>query len=260
MSVTDRQFSHLDALGASIRRLRGIVQPLDDTTIAQPAYPREWTIAQVMSHLGSAAVIMQRRFEAALAGAAVPDEFAPSVWDEWNANSPRAQVDDALAADAALAAALEALSDEEREGFSFATGPIRVGFEGFVGLRLNEHALHTWDIEVALNRAATIPRSMAELVVDNLELIGRYTARPTPGEPRVVTVRTTDPRRRFIVDLTAEGATLAPSDDSTGVVDLEMPAEAFVRLLYGRLDPAHAPPIPGDPALLDRLRTTYPGP
>ena len=110
-----------------------------------------------MSHLGSAAVIMQRRFEAA-----VPDDFAPSVWEEWNAKSPRAQVDDALAADAALAAALEALSDEERGGFSFATGPIRVGFEGFVGLRLNEHALHTWDIEVALDHAATIPSSMAE--------------------------------------------------------------------------------------------------
>ena len=101
---------------------------------------------------------------------------------------------------------------------------------------------------------------MAELVVDDLELIGRYTAKPTPGEPRVVTVRTTDPPRRFIVELTAEGATLAPSDDSTGEVDLTLPAEAFVRLLYGRLDPAHTPPIPGDPALLDRLRTTYPGP
>ena len=122
--MTDRPLSHLDALAASIRRLRGIVEPLDDTAIAQPAYPREWTIAQVMSHLGSGAVIMQRRFEAAVAGAAAPDEFAPSVWEEWNAKSPRAQVDDALAADAALAAALEALSDEEREGFSFATGPI----------------------------------------------------------------------------------------------------------------------------------------
>ncbi|MDQ4096450.1 MAG: maleylpyruvate isomerase N-terminal domain-containing protein [Actinomycetota bacterium] len=116
--MTDRDATHLDALAATIRRLRSIVEPLDEAAIGQPAYPREWTIAQVMSHLGSAAVIMQRRFEAALAGAAVLDEFAPSAWDEWNAKSPRAQVDDALAADAALAAALETLSDEEREGFS----------------------------------------------------------------------------------------------------------------------------------------------
>lgn len=258
--MTDRPPTHLDALAASIRRLRGIVEPLDETAIAQPAYPREWTIAQVMSHLGSAAVIMQRRFEAALAGAAVPDEFAPSVWDEWNAKSPRVQVDDALVADAGLAASLEALSVEEHEGFSFSAGPIEVGFEGFVGLRLNEHALHTWDIDVVLDHTATIPSSIATLVVDNLELIGRYTARPTPGEPRLLTIRTTDPQRRFIVDLTAEGATLAPSEDSTGQGDLEMPAEAFVRLLYGRLDPAHTPPISGEPALLDRLRATYPGP
>jgi uncharacterized protein (TIGR03083 family) len=258
--LTDRPLSHLDALAASMRRLRGIVEPLDDTAIAQPAYPRVWTIAQVMSHLGSGAVIMQRSFEAAVAGAAVPDEFAPSVWEEWNAKSPRAQVDDALAADAGLVAALEAFSDEESERFFFSTGPINVGFEGFVGLRLNEHALHTWDIEVVLDQAATIPSSMAELVVDNLELIARYTGKPTPGEPRLVTVRTTDPRRRFIVDLTAEGATLTPSEGSTGEVDLALPAEAFVRLIYGRFDPAHTPPIPRDSALLDRLRTTYPGP
>jgi uncharacterized protein (TIGR03083 family) len=258
--MTDLPPTQLGALAVSIRRLRGIVEPLDETAIAQPAYPREWTIAQVMSHLGSAAVIMQRRFEAALAGAAVPDEFAPVVWDEWNAKSPRAQVDDALVADAGLAAAFESLGDEERSGFSFSAGPIEVGFEGFVGLRLNEHALHTWDIDVALEHAATIPSSIAAVVVDNLELIGRYTARPTPGDPRLVTVRTTDPQRRFLVDLTAEGATLAPSDDSTGEGDLEMPAEAFVRLLYGRLDSSRTPPILGEPALLDRLRATYPGP
>ena len=53
---------------------------------------------------------------------------------------------------------------------------------------------------------------------------------------------------------------MPPSDDTTGESDLEMPAEAFVRLLYGRLDPAHTPPIAGDPALLERLRATYPGP
>jgi hypothetical protein len=33
--VADRQFTHLEALGASIRRLRGIVEPLDDTAVAQ---------------------------------------------------------------------------------------------------------------------------------------------------------------------------------------------------------------------------------
>ena len=35
------------------------------------------------------------------AGRETPDDFAPSVWDEWNAKTPRAQADDALAADEA---------------------------------------------------------------------------------------------------------------------------------------------------------------
>ena len=38
-----------------------------------------------------------------------------------------------------------------------------------------------------------------------------------------------------------------------------MPAEAFVRLVYGRLDPAHTPPIKAHRADLDELRQLFPG-
>ena len=141
----------LDALRTSAQRLRGIVEPLDDEAIMQAAYPTEWTIAQVMSHLGSGAVILQRRLHDELAGTTTSDEFAPRIWDEWNATTPRAQVDDGLTADAAFLAALDALGDDERDRFRFEMGPISVDFDGFVGLRLNEHALHTWDIDVALD-------------------------------------------------------------------------------------------------------------
>ena len=62
----------------------------------------------MLSHLGSGAVIMHRRLEDIRSGSATPDEFAPSVWDDWNAKIPRAQADDALAADEAVLEALEA--------------------------------------------------------------------------------------------------------------------------------------------------------
>jgi hypothetical protein len=39
-----------------------------------------------------------------------------------------------------------------------------------------------------------------------------------------------------------------------------LPAEAFCRLVYGRLDPDHTPPFSGDAALLDALRSVFPGP
>ena len=250
----------LDALGQSVAQLRATVEPLDDTMIARPAYPSEWTIAQVLSHLGSAAVIMGRRLQAALDGTSVPDEFAPAVWDEWNAKSPRDQVDGSLAADAAFLAALDAVTSEQRDAFSFSMGPINADFDVFVGLRLNEHALHTWDVAVALDPTATLRTENAALVVDSLQLIATYTAKPTPGDPVAVRVQTADPDRRFTIDLTADGANFTPGGDTAGAADLRLSAEAFIRLVYGRLDPGHTPPVTGDPALLDRLRATYPGP
>ncbi len=39
-----------------------------------------------------------------------------------------------------------------------------------------------------------------------------------------------------------------------------MPAEALLRLSYGRLDPEHTPAdVAADPADLDRLRKVFPG-
>ena len=51
---------------------------------------------------------------------------------------------------------------------------------------------------------------------------------------------------------------MAPSEGD-GPADLTLPAEAFVRLVYGRLDPDHTPAFEGDPADLDTLRRTFPG-
>jgi hypothetical protein len=40
-----------------------------------------------------------------------------------------------------------------------------------------------------------------------------------------------------------------------------MPAESFIRLVYGRLDAEHTPPsVLGDEAALDQLRLVFPGP
>src|SRR5207248_1800889 len=191
--------AHLDALRLSTRRLRDIATRLSETGLTRRAYPAEWSVAQVLSHMGSAAVIMQRRLEDALAGANTPDDFAPSIWDVWNAKTPVQQRDDGLAADEALLARIEAMTPEERDRFALSMGPLTLGFTDFVAMRLNEHALHTWDIDVALDPAATLPPQVSELIVDNLELIARYTAKPT-GDATTISVATVDPKRAFRVD------------------------------------------------------------
>jgi hypothetical protein len=45
-----------------------------------------------------------------------------------------------------------------------------------------------------------------------------------------------------------------------GASEISMPAEALLRLAYGRLDPGHTPAqVQADPADLDQLRAIFPG-
>lgn len=247
----------LTALRTSVERLRATATALDDPLLVGASYCREWTIADVLSHLGSGAVIMLRGLQDAQAGTQTPEDFAPSVWDEWNAKSPRAKTDDALATDAALLEAFGAVADEERAALTFSMGPMTLDFPTFVGMRLNEHVFHTWDVEVALQGTTRLPADAVPLVVDNLGMIARFTARPI-GMTRAIAVRTTDPSRDVTVTLGADTVEYARSNSAEP--DLVLPAEALCRLVYGRLDPDHTPAYTGDEKALDALRQVFPGP
>jgi uncharacterized protein (TIGR03083 family) len=247
----------LPPLAASVLRLRELVRGLDVDQLESPSYAAGWTVADVLSHLGSGAVLMARRLEAALAGAPLPDDVSQPVWDEWNAKSPQAKADDALAEDERLGKAFEAVGDADRRRIEFPFGPLSVSFETAVALRLNEHALHTWDIEVMADRGVGLPTDAAAVIVDNLGLIGRFAAKPT-GDEREIRVRTRDPVRHFTVRLTPEAAELLQGDGGVAP-DLELPAESFCRLVYGRLDPDHSPAVPANGEVLDLLRRVFPG-
>jgi uncharacterized protein (TIGR03083 family) len=248
----------LGALRASVGRLHELRRGLDDGQLEMQSYCTEWTVAQVFSHLGSGAVILRRRLRDIRAGTAGSDELAPSVWDEWNAKTTRAQADDALVADEAVLQALEDVSEAERARLTFPMGPLSLGFNEFAALRLNEHAFHTWDIEVVFDDTARLPEDAAALVVDNLGLIARFTGRPE-GHERTVTVRTTHPERDIALRLAADGVEVT-AGESGQHPELELPAEAFSRLVYGRLDADHTPVFHGDAALLESLRSVFPGP
>ena len=130
-------------------------------------------------------------------------------------------------------------------------------FVGLVDLRLGEHAVHTWDVEVALDPAATVASQATGRLIDGLGRLAGFTARPT-GAERTVTVVTTDPRRGFQVGLAADAVTFT-SADPVATPDVELPAEAWIRLVYGRLDPDHTPAVEGADDL-EELRQVFPGP
>ena len=69
-------------------------------------------------------------------------------------------------------------------------------------------ALHTWDIDVALAPAATIPVDIAARAVDNLDLIACLTAKPT-GDTTTITVATRDGLYGLTVELTPDTAVAA---------------------------------------------------
>jgi len=249
--------SPVGALRASVDRLHEIVSGLDEAEVESRSYCKDWSIAQVLSHLGSGATIFRRTLEDALAGTTAPDGFNQSVWDEWDNKSPRAQADDALIADEAMAEAIEAVDAADRERLEFSMGPMKLGFDEFVGMRLNEHAFHTWDIAVALEESAGLSEDEIALVVDNLDRVVAFSGRPN-GLERTAAIHTTKPERDFALRLSADGVQLAAGEPGQPP-DLALPAEAFARLVYGRLDAGHTPAFTGDPALLDSLRAVFPG-
>jgi hypothetical protein len=61
-----------------------------------------------------------------------------------------------------------------------------------------------------------------------------------------------------MIVLGADAVSLEPAEP-VDEPDLEIPAEAFIRLVYGRLDPGHTPTT-GGPADLGELRKVFPGP
>lgn len=250
--------TQVTALEATHARLVAVVDRLDADTLEKPAYPAEWTIAQTMSHIGSGAVIGQQRLVDAIAGSDGTDGFAQGVWDEWNAKSPATQVEDAVAADRSFIDRVARVTDEEAARISIRIGPMHLDFAGFLELRLAEQAIHTWDVEVVSDpEAAVVPEATA-LIVDNLAMIAGFSGRPV-DEDRSVAVTTTDPDRTFTLRLGSDAVSLQATREAKGATDLRLPAEAFVRLVYGRLDPEHSPAAAGGSADLAELRGMFPG-
>jgi uncharacterized protein (TIGR03083 family) len=245
----------ISALRNSHDRFVAAVQPLEDADVQGPSYDSEWSIAQVASHLGSQAEIFGMFLEAGLTGQPAPgNEQFPPVWDRWNARPPAQQVADSVAANEKLVTRLEQLPDSERTAFALHMFGMDLDLSGLAALRLSEHALHTWDVAVALDPGAVVPADAVELLVDTLPQTAARAGQPA-GKGNAVSIETAAPGRTFVVT-TGPDVALTPG---SGPAELRLPAEALVRLVYGRLDPDHTPPAVKDEEILAELRRVFPG-
>jgi hypothetical protein len=127
-------------------------------------------------------------------------------------------------------------------------------------MRLGEHAVHTWDIAVALDPAATVADEAAALIMDSLPGLAGHVGKAMP-HPRTVHVMT--PLRSFVLEPSDDGVTLVPAaagEAAGSAARLRLPDEAFVRLVYGRLDAEHTPAsVEAEGVDLADLRAAFPG-
>jgi uncharacterized protein (TIGR03083 family) len=248
----------IGALRHSHDRLQAVVEPLGRADLEQRSYASEWSIAQVLSHLGSGAEIFGLFLEAGLTGQEPPgrDAFVP-VWNIWNAKGPQAQATDGLQADEASVERFESLDPGQKAGLRLHMFGMDMDLTGLVRMRLGEHAVHTWDVAVALDPSATVAPDAVVLLIDTVGQLAARAAKPD-GKPRRIRVSTSDPERHFLLE-TGEGVTLTESDGEEGLPELRLPAEAFIRLVYGRLGPHHTPQVEADGVDLEELRQLFPG-
>ena len=248
----------IGALRHSHDRLQALVEPLDLGQLQQRSYASEWSIAQVLSHLGSQAEIFSQFLDASLTGQDPPgrDTFVP-IWNTWNAKDPQAQATDALRVDEATLERFESLDPEQRARMRLHLFGRDLDITGLARMRVSEHAIHTWDVAVALDPSATVAPDAVGLLIDTVGQLAARSAKPD-GKQRRLRVSTTDPERHFVLE-TGEEVSLTESDGEEGLPELRLPAEAFVRLVYGRLGPAHTPPVEADGIDLDELRQLFPG-
>jgi uncharacterized protein (TIGR03083 family) len=254
-----------DWLAAAIgshQRLATIVGSLGPEAITGPSYDSEWSVAQVLSHLGSGAEIFTLFLQAGLRGdpAPGPSEFGP-IWESWNAKSPVDQAADALVADREFLHEVEAMDRAGRQGWHLQMFGGDQGLSDLLRLRVGEHALHTWDVEVTTDSTATVDGDATSLLIDGMDQLVARVGQPSEPPLRVL-IRTEGPSRQFLLLGDADGTELRAVDassDSEEESELSLPAEALIRLIYGRLDAQHAPTLEADHVDIDELRRMFPG-
>ncbi|MGI5212830.1 maleylpyruvate isomerase family mycothiol-dependent enzyme [Plantactinospora sp. CA-290183] len=252
------------ALRSGHEELATLVRDLGPDDLVRPSGASEWQVSQVLSHLGSGAEINLAALSAARGDGAAPDEgFNRRVWDRWDAMPPAEHASAFLAADQRLVEAYESLGASDRAELRIDLGflPEPVDVATTARFRLNEFALHQWDVEVAFNPYATVTPEAVGLLLDQVGGMIGWTSRPEAldGRRATLAVRLSEPDRTYGLRL-GERVELADAPEHPDG-ELAAPAEAWLRLVSGRLGPRHTPEavrVTG-PLGLDDLRRVFPG-
>jgi uncharacterized protein (TIGR03083 family) len=257
---TDRT---IEALRATHDELVTVVSTMSDEQLVERSGAAEWSVAQVLSHLGSGAEISLATLRAAVDATAAPtQEFNQEVWDRWNVLSGHDQATGFIAHDHDFLAYVEALSADQRQELRIDLGflPAPLPLAAYLGMRVNEAAQHSWDARVAVDAKAAISADTAALIAEHLAtdlsfLLGFTGKADAIAQPAVVDID------RSGYAIVIENSVSLTTERPPATAAFTGPLEAAIRLLAGRLS---APYTPGDVEVtgavtLDDLRRVFPG-
>lgn len=141
-----------------------------------------------------------------------------------------------------LIARFEALDDAARATLriqlSFAPAPLDLAT--VVGFRLCEETLHGWDVHVSRDRKAALDPRATTLLLGQLPAMAALLGQPLGTGHIAIAVEAHDPTLTLVLETDEDALTLEPGSAPAADGRLQLPAEALVRLVAGRL-PAEPP-------------------
>jgi len=182
----------LRSVRRSHERLAAQVGELPVSAYSDPSYDDEWSIAQVLSHLGS-----QQRSSPSSSKQGLRNRGPVPV----RLRSDLGQMEQQDCSGAGgrqhrgqRGAPRPAGGPRQRAAHSLPAGDVRDGprHHGLLRMRLSEHAVHSWDVAVTIDPSAEVTADAVELLIDGLPDLAARAGKPTDGiEP--IAVSTTTP-------------------------------------------------------------------
>jgi uncharacterized protein (TIGR03083 family) len=253
-SLADRA---VEADHSTYAATESLIATLTDQDLTKTSGSREWTVAQVLSHLGSGAEIHLATLQAAREGEPRSADGNQAIWDQWNAMTPRQQADGFLDAGKALLSEYDDLDADERASLKvpLAYLPQPAGLDIFAGLRLNEAVLHGWDVAVAGDPDAEIDPVVAEVLVDLVRgpigFLPGFTGKADQVDGHVL-LGVTAGSTSFGIDIGERVQLVDQPEKADG--ELRLPLTAVPRLLSGRIRETDALEIDGAVSRADLMR------
>jgi uncharacterized protein (TIGR03083 family) len=215
---------------------------------AEPGACGSWSVQDVVRHLGEEAEtrLILLKYKLDEAGTERPTrERYQVIWDYFASLTPEplyAAFRDRNETYLAYVEALPIEKQQQRVRFSPGEAPPQLGevpLGEYLQSRLSELALHSWDIRVVLEPTARLlPDTTRTLLASILDLVDFE----LPADVRARLAGTTYAfvlsgavEREVILVVETDRVALADRAVSGATATLQLPAEAFIRLLLGRL-------------------------